>query len=51
VSISVTPASPDQGQQLLVFTPADAETRERLELLLVLGTEEFPTETTGTPER
>ncbi|WP_090944538.1 helix-turn-helix transcriptional regulator [Nonomuraea jiangxiensis] len=34
--------TPDQGQQLLVFTPADAETRERLELLRVLGIEEFP---------
>ncbi|GAA2216093.1 helix-turn-helix transcriptional regulator [Nonomuraea monospora] len=35
--------TPDQGQQLLVFTPADDETRERLELLRVLGIEEFPT--------
>lgn len=35
--------TPDQGQQLLVLTPADAETRERLELLRVLGVEEFPT--------
>jgi transcriptional regulator with XRE-family HTH domain len=34
--------TPDQGQQLLVLTPADAETRERLELLRVLGVEEFP---------
>jgi hypothetical protein len=25
-----------------VLTPADAETRERLELLRVLGVEEFP---------
>ncbi|MEW9555053.1 helix-turn-helix transcriptional regulator [Nonomuraea sp. NPDC050783] len=40
--------TPDQGQELLVFTPADDETRERLELLRVLGTEEFPT---GTPVR
>ncbi|MBF8189619.1 hypothetical protein ITP53_28565 [Nonomuraea sp. K274] len=24
--------TPDQGQQLLVLTPADAETRERLDL-------------------
>ncbi|MEU7614877.1 hypothetical protein AB0M91_02455 [Micromonospora rifamycinica] len=28
--------------QLLVLTPADAEARERLELLRVLGAEEFP---------
>ncbi|MEU8122363.1 hypothetical protein AB0C21_26960 [Spirillospora sp. NPDC049024] len=38
-----TLVTPDQGQQLLVLTPADAETRERLELLRVLGIEEFPT--------
>ncbi|MGP3919436.1 helix-turn-helix transcriptional regulator [Nonomuraea sp. 10N515B] len=37
-----TLVTPDQRQQLLVFTPADAETRERLELLRVLGIEEFP---------
>jgi transcriptional regulator with XRE-family HTH domain len=37
-----TLVTPDQGQQLLVLTPADAEARERLELLRVLGTEEFP---------
>ncbi|NJP96825.1 helix-turn-helix domain-containing protein [Nonomuraea sp. FMUSA5-5] len=43
--------TPDQGQQLLVFTPADAETRERLELLRVLGTEEFPSEVSGRLER
>jgi transcriptional regulator with XRE-family HTH domain len=36
-----TLVTPDQGQQLLVLTPADAETRERLDLLLVLGTEDF----------
>ncbi|RSM86052.1 XRE family transcriptional regulator [Kibdelosporangium aridum] len=41
-----TLVTPDQGQQLLVLTPANAEARERLELLLVLGIEEFPT---GTP--
>jgi hypothetical protein len=46
-----TLVSPDQGQQLLVLTPGDAETRERLELLWVLGTEEFPTEATDTSER
>jgi transcription regulator MmyB-like protein len=38
-----TLVTPDQGQQLLVLTPADAEARERLELLRVLGIEEFPT--------
>jgi hypothetical protein len=36
-----TLVTPDQGQQLLVLTPSDAEARERLELLRVLGTEEF----------
>lgn len=39
--------TPDQGQQLLVLSPADDETRERLELLRVLGLEEFPAGTTG----
>ncbi|MDF3294367.1 helix-turn-helix transcriptional regulator [Streptomyces silvisoli] len=43
--------TPDQDQQLLVLTPADAETRERLELLRVLGIEEFPTGATDTPIR
>jgi hypothetical protein len=43
--------TPDQGQQLVVLTPADAETRERLELLRVLGIEEFPTGATDTPTR
>ncbi|MGC5662848.1 helix-turn-helix transcriptional regulator [Micromonospora sp. WMMD723] len=38
-----TLVTPDLGQQLLVLTPADAEARERLELLRVLGVEEFPT--------
>ncbi|MFJ6739480.1 helix-turn-helix transcriptional regulator [Streptomyces sp. NPDC091279] len=38
-----TLVTPDQGQLLLVLTPADAEARERLELLLVLGTQAFPT--------
>jgi hypothetical protein len=33
--------TPDLGQELLVLTPADAGARERLELLRVLGTEEF----------
>jgi transcriptional regulator with XRE-family HTH domain len=46
-----TLVTPDQGQQLLVLTPADAEARERLELLRVLGIEEFPTGATGTPAR
>ncbi|GAA2272362.1 helix-turn-helix transcriptional regulator [Streptomyces atrovirens] len=41
-----TLVTPDQRQQLLVLTPADTEARERLELLRVLGSEEFPT---GTP--
>ena len=36
-----TLVTPDQNQLLLVLTPADAEARERLELLRVLGTEEF----------
>lgn len=31
--------TPDQGQQLLVLIPADAEARERLELLRVHGTD------------
>ncbi|GAA1316990.1 helix-turn-helix domain-containing protein [Pseudonocardia xinjiangensis] len=46
-----TLVTPDQGQQLLVLTPADAEARERLELLCVLGTEEFPTGAAGAPAR
>jgi transcriptional regulator with XRE-family HTH domain len=37
-----TLVTPDQRQKLLVLTPADTETRERLELLRVLGIEEFP---------
>jgi transcriptional regulator with XRE-family HTH domain len=36
-----TLVTPDLGQELLVLTPADAGARERLELLRVLGTEEF----------
>jgi hypothetical protein len=43
-----TLVTPDQRQELVVLTPADEESRERLELLRVLGTEEFPT---GTPAR
>jgi transcriptional regulator with XRE-family HTH domain len=46
-----TLVTPDQRQQLVVLTPADAETRERLELLRVLGIEEFPQGATGTPVR
>ncbi len=34
--------TPDQRQMLLVLTPADAEARERLDLLRVLGLQEFP---------
>ncbi|MER7273410.1 helix-turn-helix transcriptional regulator [Dactylosporangium sp. NPDC000244] len=36
-----TLVTPDLGQQLLVLTPANADARERLELLRVLGTETF----------
>lgn len=43
-----TLVTPDQRQQLVVLTPADADARERLELLRVLGTEDFPT---GAPIR
>jgi transcriptional regulator with XRE-family HTH domain len=39
-----TLVTPDQGQQLVVLTPADTGARERLELLRVLGVEEFPAE-------
>lgn len=46
-----TLVTPDEGQQLLVFTPADAEARERLELLRVLGIEEFPAQATDAPVR
>ncbi|MFI1487836.1 helix-turn-helix transcriptional regulator [Streptomyces sp. NPDC020747] len=46
-----TLVTPDQGQQLLVLTPADAEARERLELLRVIGIEEFPTGATGPSAR
>ncbi|MEV5413089.1 helix-turn-helix transcriptional regulator [Thermopolyspora sp. NPDC052614] len=43
--------TPDQRQHLVVLNPADAETRERLDLLRVLGIEEFPTGTTDTTVR
>ncbi|MGW7611509.1 helix-turn-helix transcriptional regulator [Streptomyces sp. NPDC054766] len=46
-----TLVTPDQGQQLLVLTPADAEARERLELLRVIGIEEFPTGAPGPTPR
>jgi hypothetical protein len=46
-----TLVTPDQGQQLLVLAPADAETRQRLELLRVIGVEEFPTEETDSAAR
>jgi transcriptional regulator with XRE-family HTH domain len=46
-----TLVTPDQGQQLLVLTPGDAGTRERLRLLQVLGIEEFPTGAADTPIR
>jgi len=46
-----TLVTPDQGQHLVVLTPADADTRERLELLRVLGIEEFPTGAAGTTAR
>ncbi|MYR93914.1 MULTISPECIES: helix-turn-helix transcriptional regulator [unclassified Streptomyces] len=46
-----TLVTPDHGQLLLVLTPADAETRERLDLLRVLGVEEFTTGGSGTSER
>jgi transcriptional regulator with XRE-family HTH domain len=38
-----TLVTPNHGQELLVLTPADADTRDRLDLLRVLGTQEFPT--------
>ncbi|WP_396446055.1 helix-turn-helix transcriptional regulator [Actinomadura sp.] len=44
-----TLVTPDQRQQLLVLTPADAESGERLELLRVLGTQEFPADAPGRP--
>jgi transcriptional regulator with XRE-family HTH domain len=37
-----TLVTPDQRQELVVLTPADIETRERLDLLRVLGIEDFP---------
>ncbi|KUL33006.1 helix-turn-helix transcriptional regulator [Actinoplanes awajinensis] len=46
-----TLVTPDLGQQLVVLTPADADTRDRLNLLRVLGTEEFPASLSGTGPR
>ncbi|AUS77173.1 XRE family transcriptional regulator [Actinoalloteichus sp. AHMU CJ021] len=46
-----TLVTPDQEQLLLVLTPADADTRRRLELLQVIGAEEFPTGTTADSTR
>ena len=37
-----TLVTPDLRQELVVLTPADRETRERLALLRVLGTQDFP---------
>ncbi|WP_460654058.1 helix-turn-helix transcriptional regulator [Kribbella endophytica] len=39
-----TLVTPDLGQMLLVLTPADTESRERLDLLRVVGTETFSTD-------
>ncbi|MFG1921837.1 helix-turn-helix transcriptional regulator [Cryptosporangium sp. NPDC048952] len=36
-----TLVTPDQGQHLVVLTPANADARERLDLLRVVGLEEF----------
>jgi transcriptional regulator with XRE-family HTH domain len=41
-----TLVTPDQRQQLLVLTPADPDSRDRLDLLRVLGVEEFPADST-----
>jgi hypothetical protein len=46
-----TLVTPDQGQQLLVLTPADTQTRERFELLRVLGTQDFPTGSSSAPSK
>jgi transcriptional regulator with XRE-family HTH domain len=44
-----TLVTPDLRQQLLVLTPADAEAREKVDLLRVLGVEEFPDDRAHTP--
>ncbi|XRQ15945.1 hypothetical protein ACN3XK_35240 [Actinomadura welshii] len=46
-----TLVTPDQRQQLLVLTPADDEARERLDLLRVLGTQEFAGGAADMPDR
>lgn len=43
--------TPDQRQQLLVLTPANDEARERMELLRVLGVEEFPADLSASEGR
>ncbi|WP_211268848.1 hypothetical protein [Actinoplanes subtropicus] len=45
-----TLVAPDLGQELLVLSPAGVEDSERLGLLLVLGTEEFPPSAVGVGE-
>ncbi len=51
VDVDVAPVTPDQGQELLVLTPADDETRERMDLLRVPGSEEFPAGAAGSDGR
>ncbi|GAA3921337.1 helix-turn-helix transcriptional regulator [Actinoplanes auranticolor] len=46
-----TLVTPDQGQELVVLTPADDEARERLALLRVVGIEEWPTPAPDQPAR
>jgi transcriptional regulator with XRE-family HTH domain len=46
-----TLVQPDQLQKLLVLSPADEETRERMELLRVLGIQEFGTTPRSGPSR
>ncbi|MFD0523980.1 helix-turn-helix transcriptional regulator [Paractinoplanes durhamensis] len=41
--------TPDLGQELVVLTPADDEAREKLNLIRVLGTEEFPSAVPARP--
>ena len=41
----------DQRQMLVVLTPANTEARERLDLLHVLGTQDFPTANSEDPAR
>ncbi len=49
--VDVALITPDQGQELLVLTPADDETRERMDLLRVPGSEEFPAGAAGSDGR